>query len=243
MDAKQACDKLNGFNFQNRYLVGTLTFILHSIGSQADVVSSIIPPAREDGQVKRGHGDPQGEPRTPQEAARYRLTIRRVYRTPPDNSKVCRPVFSSAFLGQVGFGETEAKPQERQAEFRRPPERTTSHAALRAQATADGAGGVLVWRTIASHQHQYPYHTSGVHYAEDYAVGSATNNLLFTLNKMQLMHIRSWVIRPRYMMTRETVTGALGLGSCFRVLLSNRRTVGAFKGLLCNGLAGLPCRC
>ncbi len=23
MDAKQACDKLNGFNFQNRYLVGT----------------------------------------------------------------------------------------------------------------------------------------------------------------------------------------------------------------------------
>lgn len=24
-DAKQACDKLNGFNFQNRYLVGTLS--------------------------------------------------------------------------------------------------------------------------------------------------------------------------------------------------------------------------
>lgn len=24
MDAKQACDKLNGFNFQNRYLVGTM---------------------------------------------------------------------------------------------------------------------------------------------------------------------------------------------------------------------------
>lgn len=24
MDAKMACDKLNGFNFQNRYLVGTL---------------------------------------------------------------------------------------------------------------------------------------------------------------------------------------------------------------------------
>lgn len=23
MDAKQACDKLNGYNFQNRYLVGT----------------------------------------------------------------------------------------------------------------------------------------------------------------------------------------------------------------------------
>jgi len=27
MDAKQACDKLNGFNFQNRYLVGTLHHI------------------------------------------------------------------------------------------------------------------------------------------------------------------------------------------------------------------------
>lgn len=24
MDAKSACDKLNGFNFQNRYLVGTI---------------------------------------------------------------------------------------------------------------------------------------------------------------------------------------------------------------------------
>ena len=26
MDAKQACDKLNGFNFQNRYLVGKVIF-------------------------------------------------------------------------------------------------------------------------------------------------------------------------------------------------------------------------
>lgn len=26
MDAKQACDKLNGFNFQNRYLVGEYSF-------------------------------------------------------------------------------------------------------------------------------------------------------------------------------------------------------------------------
>ena len=25
MDAKQACDKLNGFNFQNRYLVGAIS--------------------------------------------------------------------------------------------------------------------------------------------------------------------------------------------------------------------------
>lgn len=27
MDAKQACDKLNGFNFQGRYLVGTYSSI------------------------------------------------------------------------------------------------------------------------------------------------------------------------------------------------------------------------
>jgi len=27
MDAKSACDKLNGFNFQNRYLVGMLTVV------------------------------------------------------------------------------------------------------------------------------------------------------------------------------------------------------------------------
>lgn len=30
MDAKQACDKLNGFNFQNRYLVGTSPAVLKS---------------------------------------------------------------------------------------------------------------------------------------------------------------------------------------------------------------------
>lgn len=30
MDAKQACDKLNGFNFQGRYLVGTLPTTCYS---------------------------------------------------------------------------------------------------------------------------------------------------------------------------------------------------------------------
>lgn len=30
MDAKQACDKLNGFNFQNRYLVGMFSAALES---------------------------------------------------------------------------------------------------------------------------------------------------------------------------------------------------------------------
>jgi hypothetical protein len=42
LDAKQACDKLNGFNFQNRYLVGMYTRcalflcqLLHSVVSPA----------------------------------------------------------------------------------------------------------------------------------------------------------------------------------------------------------------
>lgn len=86
MDAKQACDKLNGFNFQNRYLVGTIVIFSDShfpqvrpLGHQLTfrVLCSIISPAREDGQVKRGLGGPQGEFRTPQEATRHRLTFRR----------------------------------------------------------------------------------------------------------------------------------------------------------------------
>lgn len=31
MDAKQACDKLNGYNFQNRYLVGMLPYIVVAV--------------------------------------------------------------------------------------------------------------------------------------------------------------------------------------------------------------------
>lgn len=35
-DAKQACDKLNGFNFQNRYLVGMYTSLYnHALPSQS----------------------------------------------------------------------------------------------------------------------------------------------------------------------------------------------------------------
>jgi hypothetical protein len=84
MDAKQACDKLNGFNFQNRYLVGMLLWFLAFLnlgrGRSTDIKSlSIISPAREDGQVKRGLGGSQGKLRTPQEATRDRLTIRRAY--------------------------------------------------------------------------------------------------------------------------------------------------------------------
>merc|ERR1711964_904678 len=58
MDAKQACDKLNGFNFQNRYLV-----VLYH---QPDKSS-----------IERGHGSPQGQFRAAQKAARTRITNRR----------------------------------------------------------------------------------------------------------------------------------------------------------------------
>ena len=41
MDAKQACDKLNGFNFQNRYLVGTLNIPYQcTCGRDADGVTT-----------------------------------------------------------------------------------------------------------------------------------------------------------------------------------------------------------
>lgn len=49
IDAKQACDKLNGFNFQNRYLVGQFSLMrLDRINMMADkcVQSFIINPRR-----------------------------------------------------------------------------------------------------------------------------------------------------------------------------------------------------
>lgn len=71
MDAKQACDKLNGFNFQSRYLVGASTLNISrqrhlniQYGHVEPLVSislltcpphSTISPARKNGQVKRGH--------------------------------------------------------------------------------------------------------------------------------------------------------------------------------------------
>ena len=59
MDAKQACDKLNGFNFQNRYLVGTWE---SSSKRQYHVCAemlmecfhSAVSPAGEDGEDERG---------------------------------------------------------------------------------------------------------------------------------------------------------------------------------------------
>ena len=75
MDAKQACDKLHGFNFQNRYLVGK--FLCGTDCSTAtDMAYSLIPSAGED-EVKRGPGCPQGEFRTAQTPARDRITKRR----------------------------------------------------------------------------------------------------------------------------------------------------------------------
>jgi pre-mRNA branch site protein p14 len=60
MDAKQACDKLNGFNFQNRYLVGTS--ILPNLADITDTnISSALSPTRQDGQVKTGPRGAQGE--------------------------------------------------------------------------------------------------------------------------------------------------------------------------------------
>jgi hypothetical protein len=47
IDAKSACDKLNGFNFQNRYLVGT--WMVPGPGHDADN-RSVISPARQDDQ-------------------------------------------------------------------------------------------------------------------------------------------------------------------------------------------------
>jgi len=67
MDAKQACDKLNGFNFQNRYLVGMLLphlsrvlLIITVLYHQPDkmVKSKEDIEARKDNleQLKRQHG-------------------------------------------------------------------------------------------------------------------------------------------------------------------------------------------
>jgi hypothetical protein len=50
MDAKSACDKLNGFNFQNRYLVGKSPSSAPWATPMADDSSSIIPPAGQDGE-------------------------------------------------------------------------------------------------------------------------------------------------------------------------------------------------
>jgi RNA recognition motif-containing protein len=72
MDAKSACDKLNGFNFQNRYLVGPSFRISLSLKWSTDS-RSIISPARQDGQgLERSRRSP-GKLRKAQKTAWYRL--------------------------------------------------------------------------------------------------------------------------------------------------------------------------
>ncbi|KAK0108523.1 hypothetical protein ONS95_003328 [Cadophora gregata] len=77
MDAKQACDKLNGFNFQNRYLVGTYSSSQARHTTISNSIYSTISPTRQDGPIKRGHRGPQGQFRAAQKAARNRITNRR----------------------------------------------------------------------------------------------------------------------------------------------------------------------
>jgi len=152
MDAKQACDKLNGYNFQNRYLVGMLVSIRRRPAAAAlvrpatDCWCSTIPPAREDGSHKRGPGRAQGEFRTPQAAARDRLTVRRACGQPSESTQlVWRPVISDISLrhdDKRGFGAPSAKVAQVD-----PPEGQTEHhgprapdASLCAQAAPYGAG-------------------------------------------------------------------------------------------------------
>lgn len=87
-DAKQACDKLNGFNFQNRYLVGTYCIWIQwapriiwrwlTLGGIYSLVSS----AREDGPYERGHYGKAGEFRTAQTATRDRMMWRILFLFP-----------------------------------------------------------------------------------------------------------------------------------------------------------------
>lgn len=74
MDAKQACDKLNGFNFQNRYLVGNTSTISSAAArwrgtTFANALRSSVSPAGENGEVERGPGGATGESGEIEEAA------------------------------------------------------------------------------------------------------------------------------------------------------------------------------
>lgn len=99
MDAKQACDKLNGFNFQNRYLVGeSCPGPNDFVATNSLTTCSTISSAREDGTVERGPRSPQGEFRAAQKAARYRITNRRACGThQPISSFSCRSVRGSVY--------------------------------------------------------------------------------------------------------------------------------------------------
>lgn len=104
---------------------------------------SSLPPARKDEQDKRGPGRPQGEFRTPQTAARDRLTVRRACGQPSESTfLVWRPVFSDNChlddkQGGVGASCAKVNPQERQSGSRL--NALTQDASLRAQAAANRA--------------------------------------------------------------------------------------------------------
>lgn len=77
MDAKQACDKLNGFNFQNRYLVGMSNNMLRTneiLRIRVDGCSS-LPSTRKDGKIKRRFGGTTRELGETEKAARHRLNL------------------------------------------------------------------------------------------------------------------------------------------------------------------------
>lgn len=145
MDAKQACDKLNGYNFQNRYLVGMLLSLACSRWDCGPCLTcllrSTLPSARQDDPHKRGPRRPQGEPRTAQEATRYRLTVRRACGQPSESTSfVWRPVFSDIHLlkdkGGFGAQDAEIDRQTGQAGYRHA---RTEDASLRAEATSHSA--------------------------------------------------------------------------------------------------------
>lgn len=80
MDAKTACDKLNGFNFQNRYLVGELCLTCLEIKlwrerlagvANYGFVCSIIPSTRENGPTRTRFSPTAGESRKAQKATWY----------------------------------------------------------------------------------------------------------------------------------------------------------------------------
>lgn len=85
MDAKQACDKLNGFNFQNRYLVGMsrsslefveLCYLLFvRFRSLQRRLPSSLPSARKDGEIERRSCGATGESREAQTPAWNRMTV------------------------------------------------------------------------------------------------------------------------------------------------------------------------
>ncbi|KFH47265.1 Splicing factor 3B subunit-like protein [Hapsidospora chrysogenum ATCC 11550] len=84
MDAKQACDKLNGFNFQNRYLV----VLYHQPEKMAKSREDLEARRESLAQLKKQHGR---SPSTPKSAPRDPKTILRKDRSPTDHASRAPP--------------------------------------------------------------------------------------------------------------------------------------------------------